>query len=183
MKNSRGAIDVLEEAVQLLRAAPASAHLTYLAGAVPFILALLFFWNDMTHSAFASEHLVTGSLALAVLFIWKNVWQAMFNVRLFRVLSPGSAQSGNLWRLILVEATIQPVSLLIPLPFPWLVAFFRNASLFTALGEPDPMRARSPAGDPMDAAELGDSVDPDSGKPDRICQRADHADSDPATGA
>ncbi len=141
MKNERGAIDILEQAVQLLRSAPPSAHVAYLAGAVPFILALLFFWNDMTHSPFASEHLVTGSLALAVLFIWKNVWQAVFNVRLFRVLSPASVQTGSVWRLILVEATIQPVSLLVPLPFPWLVAFFRNASLFTALGEPSPMRA------------------------------------------
>jgi hypothetical protein len=141
MKNERGAIDILEEAVQLLRSAPASAHVAYLTGAVPFTLALLFFWNDMTHSPFASEHLVTGSLALAVLYIWKNVWQAIFNARLFRVLSPASTQSGSVWRLIFVEAAIQPVSLLIPLPFPWLVAFFRNASLFTALGEPGPMRA------------------------------------------
>lgn len=141
MRNASGAIDILEEAVQLLRTAPASAYVIYLTGAVPFILALLFFLNDMTHSPFASEHLVTGSLALAVLYIWKNVWQAMFDVQLFRVLSPASTQSGNVWRLIFVEAAIQPISLLVPLPFPWLVAFFRNASLFTALGEPDPLRA------------------------------------------
>jgi hypothetical protein len=141
MNNERGAIDILEEAVQLLRSAPAAAHVTYLAGAVPFVLALLFFLNDMTHSPFASEHLVTGSLALAALFIWKNVWQAMFDVRLFQTLSPGTARAGSLWRLIFVEAAMQPVSLLVPLPFPWLVAFFRNASLFTAMGEPDPMRA------------------------------------------
>ncbi len=140
MKNERGAIDILEEAVQLLRAAPGSAYVMYLAGAVPFVLALLFFLNDMTHSPFASEHLVTGSLALAVLFVWKNVWQALFSVRLFRVLSPASTQTGSLARLILIEAALQPVSLLIPLPFPWLAAFFRNVSLFAALGEPDPMR-------------------------------------------
>ena len=140
MKNARGAIDILEEAVQLLRAAPASAYVFYLTGAVPFILALLFFWNDMTHSPFASEHLVTGSLALAALYVWKNVWQAMFNARLFRVLSPASAHSRSLWRLIFLEAAVQPVSLLAPLPFPWLVAFFRNVSLFIALGEPDPLR-------------------------------------------
>jgi hypothetical protein len=141
MRNERGAVDILEEAVWLLRSAPASAHVAYLAGAVPFILALLFFWNDMTHSPFASEHLVTGSLALASLYIWKNVWQAMFNARLFRVLSPASTQTGSVWRLIFVEAAIQPVGLLVPLPFPWLVAFFRNASLFAAFGDPGPMQA------------------------------------------
>jgi hypothetical protein len=141
MRNERGAIDILEDAVRLLRYAPASAHVAYLAGAVPFIVALLFFWNDMTHSAFASEHLVTGSLVLALLYIWKNVWQAIFNVRLFRVLSPASTQTGSLWRLIFMEAAVQPVGLLAPLPFPWLVAFFRNASLFAALGDPSPMRA------------------------------------------
>lgn len=140
MNKGRGAVDILEEAVNLLRAAPAPAVVAYLAGAVPFLVALLFFLNDMTHSPFASEHLMTGSLALAALYIWKNVWQAIFSASLFRRLSPGSQRRGSLWRLILVEATLQPASLIVPLPFPWTVAFFRNVSLFAALGHPDPLR-------------------------------------------
>ena len=162
MNNERGAIEILEESVNLLRAAPASAHVAYLAGAVPFLVALLFFLNDMTHSPFASEHLVTGSLALAALYVWKNVWQAIFTASLFRRLSPGSQRRGRIRRLILIEAALQPVSLVVPLPFPWTVAFFRNVSLFAALGHPDP-RARRRAGGLMDAPELGDSVDGDAG--------------------
>lgn len=141
MRPDRGAIDLLEEAGQLLRAAPFAAHVTYLAGAVPFILALLFFLNDMTHSPFAADHLVTGSLALAALLVRKNVWQARFEARLYRILSPASQGPASLWRLILIEASLQPISLIAPLPLPWLVAFFRNASLFAALGDPEPMRS------------------------------------------
>lgn len=140
MKDERPAVDILEEAVNLLGAAPAPALVAYLAGAIPFIVALLFFLNDMLHSPFASEHLMTGSLLLAALFIWKNVWQAIFAASLFRTLSPAPESPRNFRRLILIEAALQPASLLVPLPFPWTVAFFRNASLFAALGTPDPMR-------------------------------------------
>jgi hypothetical protein len=141
MKNERGAIDLLEESIGLLRSAPLSAHVMYLAGAVPFILALLYFFNDMTRSPFAGEHLATSALLLAALFIWKNVWQALFTARLYGTLSPGSGAGPNLFRLIFIVAALQPVSLIAPLPFPWLVAFFRNASLFAALGDPAPMRS------------------------------------------
>lgn len=141
MKSEHGAIDLLEQAVQLLRGAPFAVHVTYLAGAVPFLLALLFFLNDMTHGPYADDHLVTGSLTLAALFVWKNVWQALFQARLYRILSPASHGTASLSRLILIEASLQPVSLIAPLPLPWLVAFFRNASLFAALGDPAPLRA------------------------------------------
>ncbi len=140
MTNSRGAIDLLEEATGLLLAAPASAIVVYLGGAIPFLVGLLFFLSEMMHSPFAAQHLVTGSLGLAALFIWKNFCQAIFAARLFRTLSPGPAPQGSFFRLIFMEAALQPVSLLIPLPFPWTVAFFRNVSLFAALGERDPLR-------------------------------------------
>jgi len=141
MSRQPTASDILEEAVNLLRRAPAAALVAYLIGAVPFIVALLFFLNDMLHSPFAAAQALTGSLALAALFVWKNVWQAIFAARLFQTLSPGAARSGRLWRLVWMEAALQPVNLLLPLPFPWAVAFFRNVSLFAALGVADPLRS------------------------------------------
>ena len=80
----RDAIDILEEAVNLLRSAPLPAVVAYLAGAIPFILALLFFLNDMTRSPFASEHLAAASLGTGVSLRWKNVWQAAFTAQLHK---------------------------------------------------------------------------------------------------
>ncbi len=134
------AIEILEQAVSLLRNAPARALVAYLAGAVPFALAVLFFLNDMTRSAFAFDHLAAWSFALAVLYVWKNVWQAIFAADLYETLSPGSRRPANPLRLIAIQAALQPVGLIAPLPFPWTTAFFRNAALFAALGYDEPVR-------------------------------------------
>lgn len=139
--NERPAIDLLEEAVSLLRSAPADAAATYLAGAAPFTLALLFFLADMNRSPYASEHLPWASLALAILYIWKNIWQALFMAKLYRVVSPSEAPAASRWQAILMQATLQPVGLLLPLPLSWTVAFFRNVALYAALGRHDAVSA------------------------------------------
>ncbi len=138
----QGAIEILEEAVQLLRSAPASSIAVYLVGAIPFSLGLLFFWTDMTRNPFASERVAEESLGVALLFVWKSVWQAVFEARLYRQRSMSSAGPLRLARLIAIQCTLQPLSLVvIPLsslaaiPFAWTIAFFRNAGLFAALGE------------------------------------------------
>ncbi len=136
----RNAIDILEEAVGLLRSSPLRVTMVYLIGAIPFVLALLFFLNDMTRSPFAAEHLAGASLAVAILYIWKNAWQAAFAAQLYELLSPGHFRTKNLLRAVPLQAAMQPLGLILALPFPWLVAFFRNVGLFAALGVPDPMR-------------------------------------------
>jgi hypothetical protein len=142
LRRERGAIEILEEAVQLLRTAPATSIAVYLAGAIPLLVGLLFFWTDMTRNPFAAERLAGESLGAAMLFLWKSVWQAAFEARLYRQLSLSPDQPLKLARLVLVQCALQPLSLLvIPMcsiavfPFPWSVAFFRNAGLFAALGE------------------------------------------------
>ena len=134
------AIEILEEAVDLLRSAPLRVIVTYLLGAVPFVVALLFFLNDMTRSAFAFEHLAASSLGLAILYVWKNVWQAVFAAQLYETLSPGVRRANRPLRLIAMQAALQPLGLAVMLPFPWVVAFFRNVALFAALGVADPLR-------------------------------------------
>ena len=134
------AIEILEQAVNLLRAAPAGAVAAYLTGAVPFTLMLLFFLNDMTRSPFASERIAISSLLLAILYISKNVCLVAFARGLYQTLSP--ARTGlPVFRLILIQAALQPVSLVLTLPIPWLPAFFRNVALLTALDVDDPIPA------------------------------------------
>src|SRR5947208_2892647 len=106
------AIEILEQAVSLLRNAPAAAIAAYLTGAGPFVVGVLFFLNDMTRGAFAYDHLATWSLALAGLYIWKNVWQAMFAARLYETLSPGSRGRLSL-KLVLIQAALQPAGIIV----------------------------------------------------------------------
>lgn len=137
----RTSIDILEEAVSLLRSSTLDIAATYLAGAVPFTLGFLFFLADMSRSPYAFERLPYESLALAALFIWKNCWQAVFMAKLYYSVSPSEARAIHPWQAILTQATLQPLSLLIPLPLPWITAFFRNAALYAALGRPDALAA------------------------------------------
>jgi hypothetical protein len=133
----RPAIDILEEAVNLLRSAPLEAAVTYLAGAAPLTLAFLFFLADMNRSPYAFEHLPWASLSLALLFVWKNSWQAMFMAKLYHQLSPSEERTNSPWQAVLMQSTLQPLGLIVPLPFPWITAFFRNVALYAALGRPD----------------------------------------------
>ncbi len=132
----------MEEAVQVLRTASIASLAVYLAGAIPFFLGFLFFWTDMTRNPFAAERLAAESMGVAALFVWKSVWQAVFQARLYRQLSLDSPPPLNLPRLIAVQCALQPLSLLVipisalaTVPFAWTVAFFRNAGLLAALGE------------------------------------------------
>src|SRR5580658_2526797 len=141
MRNQLPAIEILEQSLNLLRASPRALTI-YLAGAIPFTLALLVFLNDMMLSPFAFDHLATASLGLAALYVWKNALQAIFAARLYRTLSPAvsdpsypGASSSNpgpadnparplrFLRPFLVQSALQPVGLAIPLPFPWLTGF------------------------------------------------------------
>jgi len=132
------AIDLLEEAVNLLRGASLETAVTYLIGAAPLTLAFLFFLTDMNRSPYAFEHLPWASLGLAFLYVWKNSWQAVFMAKLYRQLSPAPI---NPTQAVVMQSTLQPLGLILPLPLPWISAFFRNVALYAALGRPDALAA------------------------------------------
>lgn len=132
------ALDLLEAATHLLRSAPMATLALYYAGAVPFVLGLLFFWADMSRSAFAHQHLAEASLGMALLFLWLKFWQALFARR---VRAHVSGEPPPRWtfrrcgRILLSQAIVQPFALilmppalLLVLPFPWVCAFFQNAT-------------------------------------------------------
>ena len=76
------AFELLEEAVHLLRLAPPRILVTYYAGAVPFVLALLYFWADMSRGALADGRCASGALLLALLFVWMKACQSRYALRL-----------------------------------------------------------------------------------------------------
>ncbi len=137
-RQGKGAFDLIEEATQLLRTAPAAVLAVYYLGAIPFVLGLLFFWADMSRSPFANQHLADASLAMSLLFLWMKFWQVVFARRVRAQVAGTSPPALNFRRgarIFLTQTILQPLGLfLIPLsmvpvlPFAWVYAFFQNAT-------------------------------------------------------
>src|SRR5713226_6356882 len=130
---AQSALELIEQAIHLLRAAPSIVFAIYYAGALPFVLGLLYFWTDMGRSPFADQHLAGAALGLSVLFLWMKFCQALFARRLSALLSGQPVRSpafrrpglARLARIFIAQAVLQPTALfhlplaLIPvIPFP-----------------------------------------------------------------
>lgn len=134
----RPALDLIEEAVHLLRQTPMRGLLIYHLGAVPFVLGLLHFWADMSCGAFAERHCASAALGLAALFLWMKTWQVVFASGLRARLNGQADEKWTLrrWlRALLRQGIIQPskffvlpAALIVALPFAWTLAFYENAT-------------------------------------------------------
>jgi len=142
LQEGKSAVELIEEALHLLRGVPGSTLAGYYIGALPFVLAALFFWSDMSRSALAEQRLAVGALGLSLLFFWMKAWQAMFAQELLARLS-GEAVSpwtfSRFWGVLLVQGILQPSGLFlltiafgILFPFGWIYAFYQNLA---ALGD------------------------------------------------
>jgi len=143
-----GPVEMLEEAVHLLRGAPAAAIAAYLTGAVPFLAGLLFFLAEMSRSRSADADSFVEALGVAALFLWMSWWKAVFSGRLRRRLE-GSVEPAwtrsRVWGILLVQASAQPLKLwLMPLaavailPAAPACAFFRNVTALADGGHQRP---------------------------------------------
>ncbi len=139
-RQEKKALDIIEEAVHLVRTSPLETLAFYYIGSLPFILALLYFWTDMARSAFAYKHSAESALGLTLLFIWMKSWHTAFTHQLLISLR-GERKTRwgirRIMRLVVVQTIIQswgivvlPLSLLVTLPFPWLYAFYQNVTVF-----------------------------------------------------
>src|SRR6266404_3480108 len=147
LQQGKGAVELIEEAFHLLRGVPASTLAAYYLGSLPFVLALLFFWSDMSRSALAGQRLAVGALGLSLLFFWMKTWQAMFAQELLARLSGEPVPAWTLsrfGRVTLIQGIFQPsglflltIAFAILLPFGWTYAFYQNV---TALGDAGELR-------------------------------------------
>jgi hypothetical protein len=147
-QQGKGAFDLIEEAAQLLRTAPAAALALYYLGAIPFVLGLLFFWADMSRSPFANQHLADASLAMSILFLWMKFWQALFARRVRAQVAAAVPPALNFRRgarIFIAQTVLQPFGLfLIPLslvpalPFAWVYAFYQNVTALADGGKSTP---------------------------------------------
>ena len=135
-QKGKGAVELAEEAVHLLRLSPASPFLAYYTGSLPFVLGLLYFWADMSRNAYAPERLAGASLGLAVLFTWMKCWQSVFALQIRARISRTPTPKWSFhraWRLVTTQALVQstgflilPLALIMLLPFGWAYSFFQS---------------------------------------------------------
>jgi len=149
-QQGRPALDLIEEAVHLLRTAPAAAWAAYYIGSLSFVLGVLYFLADMSRSPFARQHVVEAALGVGGLFIWMKFWQALFARRMRAHISgetPARLSVKRCCDILCLQATLQPTGLLVlplatisVLPLPWVYAFYQN---LTALADADAPGARA----------------------------------------
>lgn len=128
-------MELLEEAVHLVRTAPAVLIAVYAIGTLPFVLALLYFWADMSQNAYGARHLLEASLGMGVAFIWMKLWHVWFGAGLQANLKdqPMPGIPVQQWpRLLRVHVLLQPLglfllpaALIVVVPFGWVYAFFQ----------------------------------------------------------
>lgn len=135
----RPAIQLLEEVVHLLRLSPLAVLAPYYLGSFPFVLGFLFFWTDMSQSAFARGRLASGALVLAVLFFWMKFLQTIFVRGLLTRISGRPSPPWNwpgLFHAAVGQVILQPaglfllpIAVIVTLPFGWVYAFYQNVTV------------------------------------------------------
>src|SRR4030095_4238713 len=74
--------NLIEEATALVRSTPRATLAVYYVRAIPFVMAFLYFWTDMSRNPFAGQHSSEAAFGVALSFVWMKFWQAMFSARL-----------------------------------------------------------------------------------------------------
>jgi hypothetical protein len=130
----RSGLELLEEAIHLLRATPMQTFAYYYIGALPFVLALLYFLADMSKSADASSRLPGASLCLCILFVWMKCWHGAFTSQLMAWVGgqePPRWTAGSIAKLVLAQGTVGPVGLVVAAMaiFPLIGLYVSNQSM------------------------------------------------------
>ena len=133
-----GGLQILDEALYLLRSAAGKLLPAYYIGSLPFVLGLLYFWTDMSRSADAHHYLGISSLGIAILFLWMKCWQAVFAHRTRdHILGRKGKALGSvrLLNLVAIQTVLHaaafvvlPIAFVLALPFGWCYAFFQNVT-------------------------------------------------------
>jgi len=128
-----GGLDLVGEAVHVVATAPAGTLAAYYTGSVPFVLGFLYFWSEMSRSAFAAERSLGASLVMALLFVWMKCWQARFVSALSAHIRGHREQpwrARRILRLALLQTVVQPLGLiLIPVAVLVTNSFFQAFSV------------------------------------------------------
>ena len=143
-------IDLLEEAIHLLRRTSAIMYAYYLIGVTPFALIFFQLLADASYHRYLAEHLGDSVFRLALGYCWMKGFQALACQRLLASYSGEPVPPRRpleLLRLWSAQCAIQPWSILIKpmaflvlVPSPFVDAFFQTASIVITGSRGDFMR-------------------------------------------
>ena len=135
----RGPLELIEEATALLRGGPLSMLSAYYIGSLPFVLGFLYYWADMSHHADAYDRHGAWALIVTLLFLWMKVWHVVFSRQVHALRAGETLPRWSFRRLrrmavhqSLIHSTgvfVIPLSLAAFVPFPWVYAFYQNATV------------------------------------------------------
>lgn len=133
------ALRQLEEALRLLRQTPVTALLVYWGATALFVGTFIYFWADMSRSAFAWKRCPVLAAGLAVLYPFMKTMQAYFCAWLTanrQNSPPPSFRFGTFLRVFCSQTWWQclgfillPIAAVATLPMGWTVAFFQNLTV------------------------------------------------------
>jgi hypothetical protein len=136
MGTEPGALSLIEQAVNQLRRNNSAALSEYYIGTLPFVLALLYFWSDMSRNSMAGWYCGPAAAGLALLFIWMKMWQVRFCRRLWCRLEKAEPEKWTLGRTVVTAArqsavhatgvVILPLAFIFAVPLGWVYAFYQN---------------------------------------------------------
>jgi hypothetical protein len=151
MSSSQHPIDLIEEAIHLLRRAPIETYAFFLVGITPFVLCFFRFCSEMSYSKFAETDLPGFASTLALSYLWMKAFQYLACRQLVVVYTRDSSNQPTLGRILrscVHQAAIHPFGLiakpmaalaaipgfltfvpLLMLPASIIFSFFQNASI------------------------------------------------------
>jgi hypothetical protein len=136
VRTEPGAMVLIERAIHLLRRHNWVALAEYYLGTLPFVLALLYFWSDMSGNPMAAWYCAPSAAGVALMFIWMKLWQVRFCRRLWchlqtevpekwtwkRTISTAARQTA----LHSTGAIMLPLAAITLFPLAWVYAFYQN---------------------------------------------------------
>jgi hypothetical protein len=108
-------IDLIEEAIHLLRRAPIEIYALFLVGIAPFVLCFFQFCSQMSYSEFAGSNLPRFAATLALSYLWMKAFQYLACRQLVIAYTGEPPNKGNFGRLLrscVHQAAIHPIGLL-----------------------------------------------------------------------
>ena len=151
MSRRQHPIDLIEEAIHLLRRAPIETYAFFLVGITPFVLCFFRFCSEMSYSKFAETYLPGFASTLALSYLWMKAFQYLACRQLVVVYTRDFSNQrtfGRILRGCVHQAAIHPFGLiakpmaalaaipgfltfvpLLMLPASIIFSFFQNASI------------------------------------------------------
>jgi hypothetical protein len=151
MSPTHNPVDLIEEAIHLLRRSSIETYALFLIAIAPFVLCFFQFCSEMSYSEFAGMNLPGFASILAISYLWMKAVQHLACRQLVRVYTgefPNRRNFGSILRSCIHQAAIHPVGLfakpmaalasipgfltfvpLLMLPASIIFSFFQNASI------------------------------------------------------